>query len=80
MNVYTPAISMRRPSEARHSRELSLAVDLILTNQQIAARIGTVREVVSRPLNRRQQDGLLRVEGRRVFILDEGVMKSYTGE
>jgi len=57
-----------------------LAVDLILTNQQIAARIGTVREVVSRALNRLQQNGLIRVEGRRVFILDDEVLKSYAGE
>ena len=57
-----------------------LAVDLILTNQQIAARIGTVREVVSRALNRLQQNGLIRVEGRRVLILDDEVLKSYAGE
>lgn len=57
-----------------------LALDLVLTNQQIAARIGTVREVVSRALNRLQQNGLIRVDGRRVYISDEEVLKSYAGE
>lgn len=55
-------------------------LDLVLTNQQIAARIGTVREVVSRALNRLQQNGLIRVEGRRVHIPDEEVLKSYASE
>src|SRR5215211_333607 len=34
-------------------------VTLTLTNQQIAARVGSVREVVSRALARLQQDGLI---------------------
>ena len=57
-----------------------LTCGLVLTNQQIAARIGTVREVVSRALSRLQQNGLIRVEGRRVFIPDEEVLRSYAGE
>jgi CRP-like cAMP-binding protein len=54
-----------------------LRVDLVLTNQQIAARIGTVREVVSRALNRLQQNGLISVEGRRVYIIDEEVIAAF---
>jgi CRP/FNR family transcriptional regulator len=57
-----------------------LTVDLILTNQQIAARIGTVREVVSRALNRLQQNGLIRVEGRRIYIPQDEVLRAYAGE
>ena len=57
-----------------------LTVDLVLTNQQIAARIGTVREVVSRALNRLQQNGLIRVEGRRIYIPEEEVLRAYGGE
>jgi CRP-like cAMP-binding protein len=56
------------------------SVDLILTNQQIAARIGTVREVVSRALNRLQQNGLITVDGRRILIPNEEVLSSYAGE
>lgn len=54
-----------------------LWVELVLTNQQIAARIGTVREVVSRALNRLQQNGLISVDGRRVYITDEEVLKAF---
>jgi CRP/FNR family transcriptional regulator len=57
-----------------------LALDLVLTNQQIAARIGTVREVVSRALNRLQQNGLIRIEGRRIHIPSEEALESYVGE
>jgi CRP/FNR family transcriptional regulator len=48
-----------------------LEVALVLTNQQIASHIGSVREVVSRALARLQQNGLVTVQGRRVLIADE---------
>lgn len=48
-----------------------LELDLVLTNQQIAARIGSVREVVSRALARLQQNGLVTIEGRHVMIHQE---------
>jgi len=40
------------------------------TNQDIAAQIGTVRELVSRNMSRFQSEGLLRIEGRTVIIPD----------
>src|SRR5262245_3812541 len=48
-----------------------IELTLILTNQQIAAHIGSVREVVSRALSRLQQNNLIAVEGRRVTISNE---------
>jgi CRP/FNR family transcriptional regulator len=45
-------------------------VELSLTHQEIAARIGTVREIVSRTLGRMVQDGALRLEGRTVTLVD----------
>jgi CRP/FNR family transcriptional regulator len=45
-------------------------VDLTLTHQELAARIGTVREIVSRTLGRMAQDGALRLQGRTVTIVD----------
>jgi CRP/FNR family transcriptional regulator len=45
-------------------------VELSLTHQEIAARIGTVREIVSRTLGRMVQDGALRLEGRSVTIIE----------
>lgn len=54
--------------------------ELLLTNQQIAARIGTVREVVSRALSRLQQNELIEISGRVVTILDEEPLKAFAGE
>ncbi len=57
-----------------------ITFELVLTNQQIAARIGTVREVVSRALSRLQQNDLITVDGRRISIPNEAALKSYAGE
>jgi CRP-like cAMP-binding protein len=57
-----------------------ISFELVLTNQQIAARIGTVREVVSRALSRLQQNGLIAIAGRRITIQDETALRSYAGE
>jgi CRP/FNR family transcriptional regulator len=70
-------------SEARsrgRRTEEGIALDLILSNQQIAARIGTVREVVSRALSRLQQNELIAVSGRRVTITDEEALKAFVGD
>lgn len=45
-----------------------LRVPLKLTQQEIAARIGTVRELVSRNLSRFQSEGILRLEGHALVI------------
>jgi CRP-like cAMP-binding protein len=44
--------------------------DLPLTHQELASRLGTVREVVSRNLARFRAQGLIRLEDRQVSILD----------
>jgi CRP/FNR family transcriptional regulator len=61
-------------------RGRAIELDLVLTNQQIAARIGTVREVVSRALNRLQQNGLIEVDGRRVRVPDEESLAIYVSD
>lgn len=43
---------------------------LPVTHEELAARLGTVREVVSRNLSRFQAEGLLRLERRRLVLLD----------
>lgn len=40
------------------------------THQELASRLGTVREVVSRNLSRFQFEGLIRLSGRRVELVD----------
>ncbi len=44
--------------------------DLPLTHQELASRLGTVREVVSRNLARFRGEGLIRIQGHQVIILD----------
>jgi CRP-like cAMP-binding protein len=55
-------------------------LNLMQTNQQIAARIGSVREVVSRAFTRLQHDGLIVVEGRHLIIPDEVALKAFADE
>lgn len=43
---------------------------LPLTHQELASRLGTVREVVSRNLSRFQAEGLLRIQAREIHLLD----------
>jgi CRP/FNR family transcriptional regulator len=58
----------------------SLSFDYPLTHQQIAARIGSVREVVSRSMSRLQQHELIRVDGRRIVIPQEKALAAYALE
>ena len=63
-----------------HSRRSgsSLTFELALTHHQIAGRIGSVREVVSRALSRLQQSGLIQMDGRRITIPDENALRDYS--
>ncbi len=70
-------------SEARmrgKSTKEEIAFELVLTNQQIAARIGTVREVVSRSLGRLHQNQLIVVDGKRILIPNETALEAYAGK
>jgi CRP/FNR family transcriptional regulator len=46
-----------------------------LTRQQMAARLGTVREMVSRALRELEDAGLLRREGRQIVIADRAALE-----
>ena len=50
-----------------------------LTHNQLAARIGTVREVVSRVMFRLQEQGLLTTKGRVITIPDRVALERYAG-
>jgi CRP/FNR family transcriptional regulator len=52
-------------------------VTLPITNQELAAQIGTVRELVSRNLSRLQAEGMLKIDGRNIIISD---LKALEGE
>jgi len=46
------------------------AFELDLSHQELAARIGTVREIVSRTLAKLVQEGVIRIDGKTVTLLD----------
>jgi CRP/FNR family transcriptional regulator len=46
-----------------------------VTHQELAQRLGTVREVVSRNLGRFQSEGLLRLAGRELQLLDRAALE-----
>jgi CRP-like cAMP-binding protein len=48
------------------------------TQEQLAARLGTVREVVSRSLKELEKSGAIRIEDRRIQIADDAVLRQWT--
>ena len=47
------------------------------TQEQLAARLGTVREVVSRSLRELEKSGAIRMEDRRILIADDDIMQEW---
>ncbi len=67
------------------SEQNGTSVELKLTSQQLASRIGSVREVVSRTISRLERDGLISVQsqmsgtkGYRIFISDLDALDAYS--
>ena len=55
--------------------EQGVRVELTTTHQDLAAELGTVRELVSRNLSRLQAEGLLEVDGRTIIVKDLSGLK-----
>ena len=49
-----------------------------LTQEQLAARLGTVREVVARSLKELERSGAIRIEDRRIYVADSAAMEQWT--
>jgi CRP/FNR family transcriptional regulator, cyclic AMP receptor protein len=64
------AFLVRLANTSGKRTEKGLEISLPANNQELASQIGTVRELVSRNLSRLQAKGMLRIEGRSVFITD----------
>lgn len=62
----------------RRGKRTERGVELTLTSshQELAAHIGTVRELVSRNLSRFQSQGLVRLEGKTILIPDLEALKA----
>jgi CRP/FNR family transcriptional regulator len=54
-----------------------VALHLLLSNQDIASRIGSVRDVVSRTLARMKHEGLIAMKRRTLIIPDLRALKAY---
>ncbi len=70
-------------AEARRSgtqTEDGTSINLTQTNQQIAARVGSVREVISRAFTRLQHERLIIVEGRHLIIPDEAALEAFSDQ
>lgn len=70
-------------SEARRNGQNTsrgTILNLSQTHQQIAARVGTVREVISRSFSRLQHDGLIIVDDRRITIPDEAALTEFADQ
>jgi CRP/FNR family transcriptional regulator len=48
------------------------------TQEQLAAQLGTVREVVGRSLKELERSGAIRIEARRIQILDREILRQWT--
>lgn len=62
----------------RHTSE-GVTIELPGTRDEIAARIGTVREPVSRALSALRRQGLVRLRGKRLVLLDPGRLEEAVG-
>jgi CRP/FNR family transcriptional regulator len=61
---------LREAQREGKRRNGAVEVSLPASNQEFAAQIGTVRELVSRNLSRLQAEGILEIDGRSVRIRD----------
>lgn len=65
---------LRLAEQGTRSKD-GIRVELTNSHQDLAAELGTVRELVSRNLSRLQAEGLLEVEGRKIVIRDPAGLK-----
>lgn len=62
---------------ARLIKEMPEEPRLHWTQEQLAARLGTVREVVSRSLKELEKSGAIRMEDRRIQIADDDILQQW---
>ena len=69
------SLLLRLAQEGGDTTKRGVRVELKATHQDLAAELGTVRELVSRNLSRLQAEGLLEVEGRTIIVRDLPALK-----
>jgi len=74
------ALIVRLAQASKTRSEQGIHVELTKSHQDLAAELGTVRELVSRNLSRLEAEGLLDVEGRKIVVKDlPGLRREQTG-
>jgi CRP-like cAMP-binding protein len=66
---------LRLAQASRTRSKEGIHVELTKSHQDLAAELGTVRELVSRNLGRLQAEGFLDVEGRKIVVKDLAGLK-----
>ena len=61
--------------EAERSIQGELERDYLLTQQEMAARLGTVREMVGRALHTLMDEGAIKIERHRIVIVDQDLLR-----
>ena len=69
------ALILRLTQASGTASKEGIRVELTKTHQDLAAELGTVRELVSRNLSRLQAEGFLEVDGRRIIVKDLAGLK-----
>lgn len=72
LSAYLLRLARQEGRPGAHGVEIVLP----LNNQELAAQIGTVRELVSRNLSRLQSTGVIKIEGRNVIVCDIRTLES----
>jgi CRP/FNR family transcriptional regulator len=65
----------RRPVD-RHAQSEGASFAVGITHQDLATRIGAVRELVSRNLARLQAQGFIAMDGRKFTVLDQSGLEA----
>lgn len=66
---------LRLAQEKGTASKQGIRIELGASHQELAAELGTVRELVSRNLGRLQAEGLIDVEGREIIVKDAAGLK-----
>jgi CRP-like cAMP-binding protein len=69
------SVILRMAQSNGSSSKQYIHVELTKTHQDLAAELGTVRELVSRNLSRLQAEGFLEVDGRKIIVKDLASLK-----
>src|SRR5262249_59615826 len=67
---------LRLAQASRVRSKEGIHIELAKSHQDLAAELGTVRELVSRNLSRLEAEGLLNVEGRKIVVKDVSGLRS----